>query len=84
MIVKIFPNAKSAKDTPMETDFHKRISEQNKILEKYEYPFHLRSVIGLLQWLANATRPDIAYTTNALASLQEKPTVEVFQAASRW
>ena len=67
----------------METAFFNKIFEENKVLEKCDYPFHIRSVIGSLQWLANQTQPDIAYATNTMASFQEKPTKKMFWAVAR-
>ena len=68
------------KDTPMVTrqvkNKNKRLKEnaenstKDEEFEKHPY----REAIGSLMYLANATRPDIAYAVNFLARMQVNPT----------
>ena len=73
------------KDTPMETrqvsnrnkrrkseKFEEKEGQSSKPVKKVPY----REAIGSLMYLANATRPDIAYAVNFLARKQLDPTEE--------
>jgi len=42
-----------------------------------------QSLVGSLQWLMMATRPDLAYTTSTLGQFNSQPTTESIQAAKR-
>ena len=69
LVQKLFPKKQiGGQTTPMATNFGKNLS-----IPVRKHPFHYRSLIGFLQWLANGTRPDIAYAVNRLASKVENP-----------
>ena len=42
-----------------------------------------QSLVGSLQWLMMATRPDLAYTASTLGQFNSQPTTESIQAAKR-
>lgn len=42
-----------------------------------------QSLVGSLQWLMMATRPDLAYTASTLGQFNSQPTIESIQAAKR-
>ena len=67
----------------METIFFKNLSKNDLVVEVDEKVFHIRSVIGGLQWLANQTRFDISYATNTVARFQERTSKKVFIVVSR-
>lgn len=83
MVSKLFPNHPNTKPNPMEFNFAKKVLEDKEILEEKEYSFHMRSVVGSLQWLENTRMPDIAYVMNTIATHLSISTLTLFKAADR-
>jgi hypothetical protein len=64
----------------LQDDFYGPCSQGEKLLhEKYPYS----SVIGSLSYLANATRPDIAFAVNLLARQTHAPTMRHWSGAKQ-
>jgi hypothetical protein len=77
-IVKQFGMKDAAKiSTPMETAYHKMPTDELDDV----YP--TREAIGCLTYIANATRPDIAFAVNNLARNVSKPTKRLWNAIKR-
>jgi hypothetical protein len=70
-------NGRTSK-TPMDPGFEKTRLPTDTALTKP--PFHYRSAIGCLTYLATASRPDIATAVNILAQFQEGPAKRHFEA----
>jgi hypothetical protein len=51
--------------------------------DKHDTRFPIREAIGCLTYLANATRPDIAYAVNIIARNMEKPTKRLWRAVQQ-
>jgi transposase InsO family protein len=64
--------------TPMDPNFETFTIETDREVSKA--PFHYRSAIGSLTYLASSTRPDIATAVNILAQFQEQPAQRHFDA----
>ena len=81
LVNKVFPKAVKGQPTPMVPNYMDIAANDEE--EEPNPPFKLRSIVGSLQWLAMATRSDIAYPTNAVASSLEKPMKSTYNATKR-
>jgi hypothetical protein len=77
-ILKKFKQTKTkGADTPMQLTY------QHDDLEETNGDYPIREAIGCLNYLANATRPDIAFAVNNIARHMTKPTKRLWRAVQR-